>query len=118
MDKYINAEKLEKKVQNIRTEDNCRYHYSSYMAGASQMRRQIQELIVTEPAADVQEVKHAHWISKGYYIAEGICFDDVICCSNCGKEYNRGKVADLLNNNEVFAYCPNCIAKMDEEEKI
>ena len=59
------------------------------------------------PAADVQEVKYAHW-------ANGIC-------TNCGvkkpivKAY-RG-VSDIVYQYQgELNYCPNCGAKMDEED--
>lgn len=61
----------------------------------------IQRLIATIPAADVAPVAHGRWITK----YEGLPF-----CSACG--YN-GAGYMAVNWN----YCPNCGAKMDENEE-
>lgn len=57
------------------------------------------------PAADVQEVKHAHWVHYGEY-AE---------CSNC--EHDTNDFYYDKNDKIVWPhYCGNCGAKMDLEE--
>jgi len=50
-------------------------------------------------AADVHEVKHGHWEYHGRDITH--------YCSVCGEAIPLGY---------EFIYCPNCGAKMDEEE--
>ena len=49
------------------------------------------------PDADVQEVKHAKWLT--YRLGLG-----VVTCSNCGAVYDGG---------DSFRFCPKCGAKMD-----
>ena len=52
------------------------------------------------PAADVVEVKHAHWVVCG-------TFDDFLKCSLCESE--KYPMAQVGNHQ----YCPECGAKMD-----
>ncbi len=59
---------------------------------------QIDEL----PDADVAEVKHGKWISKG----TGFAWRYI--CSECGWE-------DGYPFNDRHRFCPNCGAKMDGE---
>ena len=57
------------------------------------------ELMVTAPAADVVEVKHAYWNDDGR-------------CSICGWYMPF----DCEGNAFETFYCHNCGAKMDKEE--
>ena len=60
------------------------------------------------PDEDVKPIVHAHWKETEY---EGQPVSDVFECSNCGEE----SYIDAIE--ELFAYCPNCGAKMDEKEE-
>ncbi len=66
-------------------------------------------LIKQEPAADVVEVRHGHWIDKptGRYMHMGSW------CSVCGEKSGIGGI----ESNRHKPYCPNCGAKMDGERK-
>ena len=60
----------------------------------------LREFIMNRPVADVEEVKHGHWV-----------FDNrtsVPRCSVCGED----AIAET-----VSPYCPHCGAKCDEENK-
>lgn len=65
------------------------------------------------PAADVQEVKHGHWIAEIRGLYHGInLLDDknfkglsMYSCSKCGEKV-------IFKGN----YCPNCGAKMDGKD--
>ena len=62
----------------------------------------IQAAVEKEPGEDVKPVVHAHWIKSNCYNVRGLIYE----CSNC--------------NTVMFSawnYCPNCGAKMDEEER-
>lgn len=55
------------------------------------------------PAADVAPVVHGRW-----NVVEGRRLDNAIC-SNCSRHFQA--------YYEAYHYCPNCGAKMDEEDK-
>ena len=59
------------------------------------------------PAADVQEVKHAHWIHYGEYVE----------CSNC-EHVTEDFCYDDETNIILPHYCSNCGALMSEEENV
>ena len=58
-----------------------------------------------DPILKAEEVKHGHWINKGF---------EPTRCSVCGI------TVDAINGIpwaiKSFKYCPNCGAKMDEVE--
>lgn len=58
-------------------------------------------LVKTAPIADVMEVKHGHWIEMNSDMG-------IYRCSQC-----RETVGGQTGSN----FCPNCGAKMVEEEK-
>ena len=63
--------------------------------------------IIAEPTADVQEVKHGHWIEQpisGYADCK---------CSVCGAICNVHANVGIPTQR----YCSNCGARMVEEEK-
>ena len=53
-----------------------------------------------EPMADVQEVRHAKWMTDRFGMERSIC-------SNCRAVYEGG---------DSFRFCPKCGARMFEEE--
>ncbi|MBQ1580396.1 MAG: hypothetical protein IIZ86_04625 [Firmicutes bacterium] len=64
--------------------------------------------IQAAPAADVQEIRRGRWVVLGEQI-ENQTFDECKC-SECG-------CVEYFNKCwKRFNYCPNCGAKMDEEE--
>ena len=70
------------------------------------VRPLIIDLIDNMPTADVQEVKHGHWILRGDY-AE---------CSLCGeKSDTQYDGVELIP--KMTRYCSNCGAKMDYKSK-
>ena len=59
----------------------------------------------TEPSADVQEVKHGHWVKAEHRGC--VTYNESYAeCSNC-----HGEPLQFCRD---FRYCPNCGAKMDE----
>lgn len=64
------------------------------------------------PAADVAPVVHAHWVEYPECLKYPNAYnDDHIVCSACKECFSV-----LDNDTERFNYCPNCGAKMDEED--
>ena len=66
----------------------------------------INELITKQPAADVEPVKHGHWIRK--YLSYGV---SRYICSVC-KSRNLGEDEIYFGHNK---FCSVCGAKMDGE---
>lgn len=66
--------------------------------------------IESQPATDVVEVVHGHWISQQE--AETINdYGKAYCCSICGHcDWD-------CTESESFNYCPHCGAKMDGERR-
>lgn len=60
---------------------------------------------MTEPSADVEEVRHGKWIN------DGDCFH----CSVCNKTYQLGSLQTIYDVRRCWKYCANCGAKMDKE---
>ena len=60
--------------------------------------------IISEPAADVVEVRHGRWIEHQKYTF-GVMYD----CSICDNL--------ILDNGHSWNYCPNCGAKMDKHNE-
>jgi len=92
MPRYIDADALI---------DDIRKHSESYFADDF-----AHEWVDKQPSADVQPVRHGHWIHDGLDIPHGV---DWMHCSECGK---RDKYCPTTMTN----YCPNCGARMDGEQ--
>lgn len=90
--KYVNVELLMEniaKIQDLRTLST----------------KTIGEAIDNTPAANVEEVRHAHWIKRD-------CgkFNPIYKCSECGR------VLMGYSNPDKVPYC-HCGAKMDKERR-
>lgn len=59
--------------------------------------------VIMIPAADVAPVRHGRWVSVPHKLAR--------VCSVCNHD-EPYKFADI--DADVYDYCPNCGAKMDE----
>lgn len=96
-DRLISAEKLAEILREQCCDecmtDDC-YYCNIY---------QIKEIIRNMPTVDAEPVRHGHWVDEGKKFLP-------VYCSRCG----FGKVYEDQRN---YDYCPNCGAKMDEEEK-
>ena len=86
MNKYIDADRLIRKLENSR-----------YRA-----KGKFIEMINEQEAANVQEVRHGRW--KGKPIAGY----STVRCSVCEATYTE--------NNGRWSYCPNCGARMDLDD--
>lgn len=66
-------------------------------------------VIAAFPSADVAPVVHGRWIkdNDSFQINDYCCYFDHTC-SECGKI--------ISDRYELPNYCPNCGAKMDEQE--
>ena len=109
MTEYIEKNALYKKVAELEELARNRYldtpsnspAYSRYVAQLDE-RTRFKHMVYDFPAADVAEVKHGKWTSYG---ADKRGRGGIWVCSAC---------------NDAFPYtthyCPNCGAKMKEDE--
>ena len=82
--------------------ETCEYEYKALMAFALNPKE-------TDQSADYQPLRHAHWIERARY---GENETSAICeCSACGDT-----VWTYDDPARRWKYCPQCGAKMDEEE--
>lgn len=120
MSKYIDADALRKRMEQIAEE-------SKPVATARPMRedtpsellrygtaRAMIEYLDEIPAADVEPVRHGKWV-PGKEISRTLLGDETLAveysdfrCSSCGRRYKEYVL--------IYRYCPNCGAKMDKEE--
>ena len=107
MPKYINADEIDYKII-------CYPHYDFYtkkvytkeLDGMYAFKADIDAM----PTADVQEIRHGHWIKKNLD-----AFRKVECsCSMCG--WSGVENYDSYVDIHDFEFCPYCGAKMDGEE--
>ncbi len=99
MDKFINADKIIKDIQNDNKENYNKKDWTS---------EQVVMLLEHAPTADVVSVIHGHWIDKGYYVTTADGSIPVMTCSVCN--------AEITIDNFYDDYCPNCGAKMDGKD--
>lgn len=65
----------------------------------------IVDIVDEQPTVDAEPIRHGHWIDGNDSIIVGTC-------SVCGWSVFIGET-----NISGMPYCPNCGAKMDEEEE-
>lgn len=71
----------------------------------------VKEMIDSQQTAEVQEVRHGHWIKNSLDNSRKFEYS----CSICG--WSGVKNYDSYVDIHDFEYCPYCGAKMDEEEQ-
>lgn len=102
MPRYIDKDKLVNKLkEDCETLVKERW-FDDYVQGYSSAI----DDIIAEPEADVQEVKHGHWIEQAKIKKDGEVRLVHWQCSLCGC---------FLGTNTAN-YCPACGAKMDLED--
>lgn len=69
---------------------------------------QIRGMLMDIPSADVAPVRHGRWEKR-----DDLFLDTLYRCSVCGEEFYLENGTPQENQ---YYYCPNCGAKMDEEE--
>lgn len=82
------------------------YHHSTHVQHLA-----LQEALNKVPTVDAEPVRHGKWVPK--YIR--ICGQDWVSgmkCSECGEDALNAEGDEFLTD-----YCPNCGARMDEDER-
>lgn len=103
MRRYIDAdslyERLEKRYQEI-VENYAEFDAQQYIMGFGEAINALKN----EPAADVQEVKHAKNLQNRFKWTF-----ECSLCHWCNED-------TYCNDASEFKFCPNCGAKMDSED--
>lgn len=123
MGRYIDADKL---VQVLKEEQSKRGTLRDYEIGYWNALTMAQAIVLSQPTADVVEVKHGRWIEDGYYEKPCVCS----CCGEEAKyissfeetfDYDKEENLQSTGYEEIreyirTPYCPNCGAEMDKKE--
>lgn len=121
MPKYIDADAFKSRMSRYTPSI-----YDSMMRQKGFSLEEIEGAVDAEPAADVEPVRHGHWV---YKMRERIRYENVTGTDPLGethtvtvKTHVRGPVpycslCDALAADSFLDYCPRCGAKMDGEEK-
>lgn len=103
MARYIDEENLIRRMHTMAKDKNYPPYADIFKSFAFKV---FKDLLMSEPTADVQEVKHGVWIDTEAYTNH---YGHIYECSNCHKE-----VADDFIVKHT--YCLHCGAKMDGKE--
>lgn len=95
MSRYIDEDRLYINIEE---------KYKVAQGDARKAYNDVLDTICEIPTADVQEVRHGHWVREVTEIEDTYYFKAF--CSVC----NRRAVVK-------YKFCPHCGAKMDEEEQ-
>ena len=109
MPRYIDADTLKNKMFNYYDCVNLnggKNNYKGETLMSLEVVDMIEDCIDNAPTADVQEVKHGHWIEQAKIKKDGEVRLVHWQCSLCGC---------FLGTNTAN-YCPECGAKMDLED--
>lgn len=111
MARLIDADFVKRKINETMSSD---YVYST---------SKIKNLIDEAPTIEAEPVRHGHWKIMAINTFElsygGTGYEPVYQCSECGgveESYLRLDEPIMPEDADFPRYCPNCGAKMDEEE--
>ena len=104
MAEYINAKPLKKEIADLKR--TIHSENTDYQTGYMSALSVVEGMIVVQPAADVEPVRHGHWTPHGSPP------ENIWCCSECKALRETAHYC----NKCYYDYCPNCGAKMRGEE--
>lgn len=87
MNDMISRTTFRNNIQTVLNDITCPIHIAA----------EIEQYLELEPAVDAAPVAHGRWYDKGSLSCR---------CSCCG-----------CKSNKEYNYCPNCGAKMDDEQR-
>ena len=97
MPKYVDVDRVVTRLNEHYETLGKKYGFGDmYVRGYGEAINDIED----EPEADVQEVRHAKWMTDRFGMERSIC-------SICGTVYEGG---------DSFRFCPECGAKMGLED--
>lgn len=97
MPRYIDEDRLYSNIEE---------KYKVAQGDARKAYNDVLDTICEIPTADVQEVRHGHWIKM-----KNFCLIPTYECSLCGRQ-----IKTIGNARKNAPYC-HCGARMDEEEQ-
>ena len=106
MAEYIEREAAIKALKDNVTEMERHIYFGSNLGVPED---EIEDIVNEIPVADVEPVKHGHWIVTEYYNPSEFGEEKAYTfkCSECGNAYH---------STMGMSYCMDCGAKMDGEE--
>lgn len=110
MDEYIDREAFKKSIEE-RYCKPCKAEgkdHNGCKCRACWVDDMLDEVDCFQSASDVAPVVHGHWIEQ-----EDGNLDTYYTCSSCKEDFDL--IAGTPCEN-LYNYCPNCGAKMDERE--
>ena len=108
MSRYIDADALKKEVEDSMERNPQESGESGNLRSNHRVEhKHFMRLICSQPTADVEPVRHAHWVGIEYdSYADGNTVYYKYECSECGSE---------ISTEDPPEYCCDCGAKMDGE---
>lgn len=100
MAEYKDVEPLKKQIADFKRA--VKSENSDYLTGYISALSAVEGMTAGQPAADVEPVKHGHWVNENFYTH----------CSACGNMAIYDKYGQEVESD----YCPRCGAKMDGGE--
>lgn len=101
--KYIDAEKLQKRIERKRRTTKT-WQSDNFIDGYNDAIGSIKSMVHSFEAADVQKLKHGHWIPH-MELSNVLWYN----CSECNAYI-------VKNGITAKKYCYNCGAKMEAKE--
>lgn len=106
--RMIDADELKENISKYEfTAPNERYK----QGGECVLNFYMPKIIDDAPTIDAEPVRHGKWEEISSVRKIGKCNIPISKCVCCGFS-----LCDILNNNGLYNYCPNCGAKMDQED--
>ena len=104
MAEYIEREALLNRIRDVYCAD-CN-SYNGVRCRACGIGDTI-DMIEDAPTVDAVPVRHGKWVNAP------LCGNDYCRCSNCGSWHN---IHANLRGEINFKYCPNCGARMEDDD--
>lgn len=102
--KYVDFDTIQSKIESLLFYENA--CGEDFNLGYDKAIFDVLDILADMPTADVQEVRHGHWIRE--HIGYGVTRYK---CSVCGGRF--GIIEDFPPNK----FCPDCGTRMDGEEE-
>ena len=112
--RLIDADELSRKMCNkcIDTDEEMEKGRVKWDSGLWIRYKVFEDTLALTPTVDAEPIRHGHWRAD-----ETVYTTGEVWCSVCRTLYYIGDLYDVGGGNNLPNYCPNCGAKMDQEEQ-